>query len=61
MNFDGSGKKDLFDAYATAAFKSAGYTKIFFADTRVYHDASGGIHCGTNVIRSIPSGKWWEA
>jgi hypothetical protein len=62
VNFDGSGvKKDLFDAYATAAFRAAGFTKVVFADARQYHDASGSLHCGTNVIRSLPPGKWWEA
>ncbi|MEA2711542.1 MAG: protein-arginine deiminase [Phycisphaerales bacterium] len=62
VNFDGSGvKKDLFDAYATSAFRAAGFTKIFFADARLYHDSSGSLHCGTNVIRTMPSAKWWEA
>jgi protein-arginine deiminase len=54
-------KKDLFDAYATAAFRTAGFTKVFFADARLYHDSSGSLHCGTNVIRTMPSAKWWEA
>ncbi|MEA2735848.1 MAG: protein-arginine deiminase, partial [Humisphaera sp.] len=62
VNFDGSGvKKDLFDAYAIAAFRAAGFTKIFFADARLYHDSSGSLHCGTNVIRTMLSAKWWEA
>ena len=62
VNFDGSGvKKDLFDAYARAAFGRAGFTKIFFADTRLYHDVSGSLHCGTNTIRVTPATKWWEA
>ncbi|HEX8912567.1 MAG TPA: protein-arginine deiminase family protein [Humisphaera sp.] len=61
VNWSGAGKSDLYDGYAAAAFKSAGYTRTVFADTRLYHDASGGIHCGTNVIRAVPAGKWWEA
>jgi len=44
-----------------AAFKAAGFTKVFFADARLYHDSSGSLHCGTNVIRALPPGKWWEA
>jgi hypothetical protein len=62
VNFDGSGiKKDLFDAYARATFGAAGFTRIFFADTRLYHDVSGSLHCGTNTIRVTPPAKWWEA
>jgi len=46
-------------AYATGVFTEAGYTRVEFADARTYHNFAGGVHCGTNAIRQIPSGKWW--
>lgn len=29
-------------------------------DSRGYHIGAGGIHCGTNVIREIPTYNWWQ-
>jgi hypothetical protein len=55
VNFDGSGTRDLFEAYATSAFRAAGYKTILFTDARLYHDAGGSLHCGTNVIRTPPA------
>lgn len=61
MNWNGGGNSDLFEAYASAAFKTSGYAKVVFTDARLYHDAGGNLHCGTNMIRSAPNAKWWEA
>ncbi len=33
---------------------------VVFIDTWWYHLGNGEIHCGTNVIRTIPSDPWWE-
>jgi hypothetical protein len=60
VNWNGLGATDLFEAYTAATFRKAGYTSVTFTDTRLYHDAGGGIHCGTNTLRAIPSAKWWE-
>ena len=60
MNWSGSGKSDLFQDYATKVFQKAGYTRIEFVNSTVYHDAAGNIHCGTNTIRRIPTAKWYE-
>ena len=59
VNWDGRGTSDLFEAYAAATFRKAGYANVAFTDARLYHDAGGGIHCGTNAIRAIPGAKWW--
>ena len=59
VNWNGQGTRDLFDDYTAATFWKAGYTRITLADTRLYHDSAGGIHCGTNTLRAIPGAKWW--
>jgi hypothetical protein len=61
VHWNGSGSSDILESYATAAFKQVGYTRVVYTDTRLYHNASGDLHCGTNAIREIPSLKWWEA
>jgi hypothetical protein len=61
VNWNGAGNSDLFEAYASSAYRAAGYQKIVYTDARLYHDSGGSLHCGTNVIRSAASGKWWEA
>lgn len=60
VNWNGSGNRDLFQDYANTTFTRAGYTRIVLADTRLYHDGSGDIHCGTNVIRDLPTLNWWD-
>ncbi|MDB5295176.1 MAG: protein-arginine deiminase type-2 [Phycisphaerales bacterium] len=52
---------DLLQAYADAAFRRVGYATVVHADSRLYHDAGGNLHCGTNAVRGVPAGKWWEA
>jgi hypothetical protein len=61
VNWTGRGSSDLFQGYADAAFRKVGYTTVLYADARLYHDAGGNLHCGTNVVRTLPAGKWWEA
>lgn len=51
---------DVFETYFKDAFKQAGYTILKSVNQRDYHDGEGGVHCGVNVIRKIPAGKWWE-
>ncbi len=53
VDIDGSGAKDIFDIYVGRAFKSGGYDKIQLVDARMYHNGSGGVHCGTNVFRDF--------
>ena len=61
VNWSGRGSTDLFQDYTQSAFRAAGYLQIVFTDSRLYHDAGGSLHCGTNVIRLAPAAKWWEA
>ena len=54
---------DIFRDYVESAYALCGYTPktgIKFADARWYHSRGGSIHCGTNVVRTIPTDKWWE-
>lgn len=60
VNWSGKGASDLYQAYADAAFRKVGYTQVLYADSRFYHDSAGNLHCGTNVVRALPAGKWWE-
>jgi hypothetical protein len=62
VNWSGAGISDIFEGYTTGTFKLAGMDegKIVRADGRYYHNGQGFIHCGTNVIRDIPSDKWWN-
>ena len=41
---------DIFKNYVEKVFNKAGLSTIF-ADSLLYHDALGDIHCGTNVQR----------
>jgi hypothetical protein len=59
VKWNGSVASDLFQGYAAAAFKEGGYTKVVFADARIYHNSSGSVHCATNAIRTLPADKWW--
>jgi hypothetical protein len=60
VDFDGLGKRDLFQDYARRVFQSVGYRAIRFTDSTLYHNAGGSIHCGTNAIRKRPSSLWWS-
>ena len=62
VNWSGAGISDIFEGYTTGTFKLAGMDegKIVRADGRYYHNGQGFIHCGSNVIRDIPSVKWWN-
>ncbi|HEX8325259.1 MAG TPA: protein-arginine deiminase family protein [Tepidisphaeraceae bacterium] len=59
VKWNGSVASDLFEGYATGVFKEGGYTRVAFTDARFYHDASGSVHCATNVIRALPTDEWW--
>jgi Protein-arginine deiminase (PAD) len=59
VNFDGTGKKDLFQDYARRVFHRMGYRVVKFTDSRIYHNSGGSIHCGTNAIRLLPVDAWW--
>ncbi len=61
VKWNGAAVSDLFQGYASAVFKKGGYTKVVFADARIYHNSSGSVHCATNAIRALPSEKWWAA
>jgi hypothetical protein len=55
-------KIDLFEAYTQIMFEGTGLT-IDWIDSWYYHIRSGGIHCGTNVVRQpVPSPRtiWWN-
>jgi Protein-arginine deiminase (PAD) len=60
VDLDGQGKRDLFQDYARKVFLRAGYKQIRFADSTLYHNAGGSIHCGTNAIRELPESLWWQ-
>lgn len=51
------------DDFTTSEIPScikAGYTNKIMADSRLYHDTQGSLHCGTNVRRILPALNWWE-
>jgi len=58
------GGADLFDSYVDQAAELAGFFGgTMTCEERVYHQGIGSIHCGTNVLREIPSAnadKWWN-
>lgn len=56
----GDGARDIFGYYLEHIFARAGYSNTVFADETEYHNLHGSIHCGTNVLRYIPSRHWWE-
>jgi hypothetical protein len=45
---------DIFELYIHLVLASTGVT-IRWVDSWYYHTHSGGIHCGTNVIRKLPN------
>ena len=59
VKWNRSQASDLFQDYATAAFKAGGYTNIVVTDARVYHNSSGSVHCATNAFRVVPVENWW--
>jgi Protein-arginine deiminase (PAD) len=52
---------DLFQAYTHAILTFLGL-KVRWIDSWFYHLHEGEIHCGTNVLRKVPSGRrpWWS-
>jgi hypothetical protein len=60
VNYRGDGPRDILEDYARAAFRKVGFSTVTFIDARSYHNGGGSVHCATNAIRTLPSGKWWE-
>ncbi len=55
-------KVDVFEAYTQIMMESMGIT-VDWVDSWFYHVNEGGIHCGTNVIRTpdfSPAKAWWK-
>lgn len=53
-------KVDLFEAWTEAVADRIGY-RVRWVETWYYHVRLGSIHCGTNVLRSAPTGaRWWR-
>ncbi len=55
-------KVDVFEAYTQIMLESIGLT-VKWVDSWYYHLRSGGIHCGTNVIRTpdfSARNAWWN-
>jgi hypothetical protein len=59
---------DLFNDYVDKAAELVGFKVkkppkvdlVIQSEERVYHNGTGSIHCGTNVLREIPTQKWWN-
>ncbi len=61
VNWSGNGASDIFQDYASAAYRLAGLRNVIWVDARAYHNEDGFVHCATNIIRVVPGPKmWWE-
>lgn len=62
VNWSGNGADDILKDYTDATFGMAGIpiAGVIRADGRFYHNLTGFIHCGTNVVRALPTDNWWE-
>lgn len=62
VNWSGNGADDILEDYTDATFGMAGIpiAGVIRADGRFYHNLTGFIHCGTNVVRELPTDNWWE-
>jgi protein-arginine deiminase len=54
------GGTDVFDSYVDQAAQLVGFAGTTPCEERYYHNGTGSIHCGTNVLRAVPSDKWWD-
>ncbi|MGW3773525.1 protein-arginine deiminase family protein [Actinomadura verrucosospora] len=53
-------KVDLFEAWTEAVADRIGY-RVTWVEAWYYHVRLGSIHCGTNVLRTAPTGlRWWR-
>jgi len=55
-------KVDVFEAYTQIILESVG-VNVHWVDSWYYHIRSGGIHCGTNVLRTpdlTTRNAWWN-
>jgi Protein-arginine deiminase (PAD) len=59
VNHDGTGRRDLLRDYVESSFRRNGFAEVVFVDCRNYTMSSGGVHCGTNVVRDVPIREWW--
>jgi len=54
------GGTDKFEEDITNKLFALGLTAHFIDDWDTYHELWGEVHCGTNVLRTLPSSpKWW--
>ncbi len=53
--------KDIMKVQLEATLAEKGVQVSWVEDWDAYHRNFGEVHCGSNVIREIPSTKWWEA
>ncbi|MBI2388114.1 MAG: protein-arginine deiminase [Deltaproteobacteria bacterium] len=53
--------KDPFQTAVEAALAPHGVSVTWVEDWDGYHRNLGEVHCGSNVMRAIPTAKWWEA
>ncbi|MBP5621932.1 MAG: hypothetical protein J6X44_07955 [Thermoguttaceae bacterium] len=46
------------------AGKKVGFVTVIACEESLYHNSMGSIHCGTNVLRKMPSSsyglEWWR-
>jgi hypothetical protein len=50
---------DLMEAFIDTVTAPLGL-KVHYIDDWSLHTASGGVHCGSNAIRTPPSRPWWN-
>lgn len=62
VDYLGSGTaSDILKDYVNSAYEDCcGYEHVEFVEAKWYHTKRGSIHCATNLIRAIPTDKWWQ-
>jgi protein-arginine deiminase len=55
------GGKDIMKDQLEKALQPFAITVQWIEDWDLYHAQMGEVHCGSNVLRAIPSVKWWES
>ncbi|KAH0592127.1 hypothetical protein MHUMG1_10177 [Metarhizium humberi] len=51
--------QDVLSAAVNAAYAKANYTVRYIDDWFTHYTTYGDVHCASNVIREIPTAKWW--
>jgi protein-arginine deiminase len=54
------GGVDFFRQYMQDQLAAHGITVHWIEDWYHLHLLYGEVHCGTNVLRQVPTLKWWE-